>query len=134
MGLQDGNTYLYNKGRKTDVDHEGQDKWSTLRPDFISSKASIREALGVPNGFRTCSTSNFLTGMAGLLMAAMLCDDGFDVYGFDTGDEPAGTPYHFYNNTQVSSNDNFGASKALLNDMAAAQPSCIRLQGGSEGD
>jgi len=302
--LQDGNTYLYNKGRKTDVDHEGQDKpgicnlsgcwccmrkqrplprgrdcdfeerfgnvgvdkWSTLRPDFISSKASIREALGVPDGFRTCalvgssgkllqqkqgnmiddhemvmrmntaptegweehtgartthrvvatsgfamylheancqsggclvdghappwcpvgalilnsfmtdyhkdphdnefyrsfmsackslvpldfamgskmrhltretvtgSTSNFMTGMAGLLMAAMLCDDGFDVYGFDTGDEPAGTPYHFYNNTQVDSRDNFGASKALLNELAAAQPSCIRLQGGSEGD
>jgi hypothetical protein len=302
--LQDGNTYLYNKGRKTDVDHEGQDKpgicnlsgcwccmrkqrplprgrgcdfverfgnvgvdkWSTLRPDFISSKASIREALGVPDGFRTCalvgssgkllqqkqgnmiddhemvmrmntaptegweehtgartthrvlattglkvflrtancsspsclvdghappwcpvgalilnmaavdehrdphdsvfyqyfmgackslvpldfamgstmrnltretvtgSTSHFMTGMAGLLMAAMLCDDGFDVYGFDTGDEPEGTPYHFYNNTQVSSSDNFGASKALLDEMAAAQPSCIRLQGGSEGD
>ena len=300
--LQDGNTYLYNKGRKTDVDHEGQDKpgicnlsgcwccmrkqrplprgrdgcdfeerfgnvgvdkWSTLRPDFISSKASIREALGVPDGFRTCalvgssgkllqqkqgnmiddhemvmrmntaptdgweqhtgartthrvvattgfamylreancqawesclvdghappwcpvgplilnmatvdphnngfyrsfmsacsslvpldfamgskirllaretvtgSTSNFMSGMASLLMAAMLCDDGFDVYGFDTGDEPEGTPYHFYNDTQVTPVDNFGASKALLNELAAAQPSCIRLQGGSEGD
>ena len=82
----------------------------------------------------TGSTSNFMTGMAGLLVAAMLCDDGFDVYGFDTGDEPEGTPYHFFNDTQVDSRDNFGASKALLKEFAAAQPSCIRLQGGSEGD
>ena len=82
----------------------------------------------------TGSTSNFMSGMASLLMAAMLCDDGFDVYGFDTGDEPEGTPYHFYNDTQVTPVDNFGASKALLNELAAAQPSCIRLQGGSEGD
>lgn len=309
--LLDGNTYLYNRGRKTDVDHKGQDKpgicklsgcwccvrkqrplprgrdlvlgtsrcdfeesfgnvsedkWSMLRPAFIASKANIREALRMPDGFRTCavvgssgkllehkqgnmiddhemvmrmntaptdgweqhtgartthrvvattgfavylheancqsggclvdghappwcpvgalilnsfmtdyqqdphnngfyrsfmsacsslvpldfamdstirhltretvtgSTSNFMTGMAGLLMAAMLCDDGFDVYGFDTGDEPEGTPYHFFNDTQVNSHDNFGASKALLKEFAAAQPSCIRLQGGSEGD
>ena len=323
--LLDGNTYLYNKGRETDVENGrdpswyqdqdkpgicklsgcwccvrkqrplprgrdlvlgtsrcdfeerfgnvSEDKWSMLRPAFIASKANIREALGVPDGFRTCavvgssgkllqhkqgnmiddhemvmrmntaptdgweqhtgartthrvvattglegylreanclgplgwgvidrclvdghaapwcpvgahilnsfmadehqdphdngfyktfmsacsslvpldfamdstirhltretvtgSTANFMTGMAGLLMAAMLCDDGFDVYGFDTGDEPEGTPYHFFNDTQVDSHDNFGASKALLKEFAAAQPSCIRLQGGSEGD
>ena len=58
--------------------------------------------------------------------AAMLCNEGFDVYGFDTGDEPPGTLYHFYDDVQPSEKDDFGASKAFFKAAVEAQPDCIR--------
>jgi len=69
---------------------------------------------------------NFMSGLAGLLMAAMLCEDGFDVYGFDTGKEPDGTKYHYFDDIEVAAMDDFAASRQLLSNMAAAQPECIR--------
>ena len=74
----------------------------------------------------TTKNSHFMTGLAGLLVAAMLCDDGFDVYGFDTGDEPPDTQYHFYDTVQPSEKDDFDASKAFYKAFVEAQPYCIR--------
>ena len=74
----------------------------------------------------TTKDSHFMTGLAALLVAAMLCNEGVDVYGFDTGDEPPGTLYHFYDDVQPSEKDDFGASKAFYKAFVEAQPDCIR--------
>ena len=56
-----------------------------------------------------------MSGLAGLLLMSMLCGRGLDVYGFDTGDEPPGTPYHYY--------DRGAAAPALASSLpTGAQP------------
>ena len=39
---------------------------------------------------------HFMSGLAGIVVAALMCNSGLDIYGFDTGREPAATFYHYY--------------------------------------
>jgi hypothetical protein len=85
-----------------------------------------RNAREIAHKVLTTKKSHFMTGLAGLLMAAMLCDEGFDIYGYDTGDEPEGTLYHFYDEVEVNKKDDFKASKAFFKAFVQAQPHCFR--------
>lgn len=69
-----------------------------------------------------------MSGLAGVMMAAMLCDSGVDVYGFDTGVEAAGTPYHYYDEVHPNTRwDGVDDSKIMLLNLTAAERGCIRL-------
>ena len=71
---------------------------------------------------------NFMSGLAGVLLSALLCDHGVDLYGFDDGTEPKNTSYHFYDDVGSNGNlDDFAASRELLASIAGADPSCIRV-------
>ena len=54
---------------------------------------------------------HLLGQLAGILVMSMLCDHGVDVYGFDTGNEPPDTPYHYYD-------------EGVPNSRAMARPIC----------
>ena len=55
-------------------------------PEEPSSACSATDMIG----------PHLLGQLAGILVMSMLCDHGVDVYGFDTGNEPPDTPYHYY--------------------------------------
>ena len=64
-----------------------------------------------------------------MLLSALLCDNGFDVYGFDDGTQPQNTTYHFYDDAVADGNlDDFAASQKLLTGIAESEPDCIRIR------
>ena len=71
---------------------------------------------------------HLLGQLAGILVMSMLCDHGVDVYGFDTGNEPPDTPYHYYDEGVPNNKlDEADDSKRMLARLQAAAGPCIRL-------
>ena len=67
--------------------------------------------------------------LAGVMLSALLCDNGFDIYGFDDGEQPKGTKYHYYDDAVANGNlDDFSASQQLLTSIASSEPECIRIR------
>lgn len=70
---------------------------------------------------------NFMTGLAGVLLAVLLCDHGVDLYGFDDGTEPQNTSYHFYDDLDGAASDDIQASRDMLASIARSDSACIRI-------
>ena len=61
---------------------------------------------------------------------SMLCDRGIDMYGFDTGSEPPGTQYHYYDSSDTANTelDDFVDSKRMLHRLMNVSGSCLRVR------
>ena len=80
----------------------------------------IKEAL-TPEG------KSFMSGLAGIVLASVLCDNGIDVYGYSTGEDPPGTRYHYYDKVVPDVQDAISESALELRMMAQQYPDCIRV-------
>jgi hypothetical protein len=91
--------------------------------------AMTREQRELANALFKPPDKNFMSGLAGLLVMSMLCDNGVDVYGFDTGTEPKDTPFHYYDDvTPAHQLDELDDSQKMLRRIAGAGGSCVRLR------
>jgi hypothetical protein len=72
---------------------------------------------------------HFMSGLAGIAVAALLCKSGIDIYSFDTGTEPKSTKYHYYDNKEprMDLDDPFESQKMLL-DLAGREGECLTIR------